>query len=57
MAVLDWIVDFVSPGVCRSRPGEPRILAIDMCPVTYGYWFVEDDAEPAVTEAEAAPVN
>lgn len=41
MDVLDWIVDFVSP-VVREETGQPRVLAVQLCPVTYGYWYVDD---------------
>ncbi|CAN5124089.1 hypothetical protein BH10PSE1_BH10PSE1_14200 [soil metagenome] len=44
MAVLDWIVDFISPRLSDRTPGQPRVLAVPFCPEAYGYWFVEDEA-------------
>lgn len=51
MAVLDWIVDFVSP-VVREPSGQPKVLAVQLCPITYGYWFVDD--EPASHGSDTA---
>lgn len=43
MAVLDWIVDFISPRISDPRPGQLRVLAVPFCPEAYGYWFVDDE--------------